>query len=222
MDASKAQIDTEQSMHKPKGVLMYFKVLTIALAAMALITLGFWLSRVVTSASSIQVNLSRPAVIQKIRSLARLETASYTIEKIVDAGTNEPTQIQEMLFGDKLLLIAHGQVIAGFDLSQISEKDIKIDGKMIEVTLPAAQILVATLDNNKTHVYDRDQGILSRANKDLESVARQRAQDSILQAACQGNILEEATRNVKKQLEAFLSGLEFETVSIIVPQSGCI
>ena len=61
------------------------------------------------------VKIDRPAVIREIKALNRLETTSMAIEKVITAG-QEGNALYNMLFGDKLLLIAHGQVIAGFDL----------------------------------------------------------------------------------------------------------
>src|SRR5437868_6321278 len=64
-------------------------------------------------------NTSGTAVVKEMRQLSRLETATFTIEKIIDAGTNG-SAINKFLFGDRILLIANGQVIAGFDLSATS------------------------------------------------------------------------------------------------------
>ena len=159
-------------------------------------------------------------VIKEIRNLQRIETASFTIEKIIDGGTNGNT-FEQLLFGDKILLIAHGQVIAGFDLSQISEKDIIIKDKTIRMTMPKAQILVSTLDNTQTRVYDRTKGLLNPGDKDLESKAREVAQNSIKDAACKGDILKQASDNARKQLTAFLSALGFTQVSIEIPEASC-
>lgn len=170
--------------------------------------------------AGININTNRTAVIKEIRNLQRMETASFTIEKIIDGGTSGNT-FQQLLFGDKILLIAHGQVIAGFDLSQISEKDMLIDGKNIRLTLPKPQILVTTLDNTQTRVYDRTRGILNPGDKDLESKAREAAQNSIRDAACKGDILKQASDNARKQLSAFLSALGFTQVSIDIPEGSC-
>lgn len=171
--------------------------------------------------STYTINLSRPAVIKQIRSLARLETAQFTIEKIIDAQSSDTNAVSRFLFGNRILLIAHGQVIAGFDLSQMSESDIEINGHAIKLRLPPPQILVATLDNEQTRVYDRQQGILNTRGNELESEARLQAQRSIRQAACDGNILEVASDNARRQLTAFLQGMKFETVTIDIPEGKC-
>ncbi len=167
------------------------------------------------------INTDRVAVIKEMRSLQRLETAIFTIEKIIDGGTTGSNIFQQFLFGDKILLIAHGQVISGFDLSQISEKDIDIDGSRIRVTLPAPQILTTALDNTQTRVYDRQKGILNPGEKNLESQARKAAEDSIRKAACDGGILKQASENARKQLTAFLQALGFTEVSVDIPEGSC-
>ncbi len=170
---------------------------------------------------SITVHLDRPAVIKQIRSLARLETASYTMEQIIDAKTNETGALEKFLFGDKLLLVAHGQVIAGFDLSQMSEADVKIENKSVRLTLPQPQILTTALDNSKTRVYNRSQGIFKRNDTELEAKARAEAEKSILKAACEGGILDTASENAKRQITALLQGLGFETVTLSIPKGEC-
>ncbi|HSW96379.1 MAG TPA: DUF4230 domain-containing protein [Candidatus Saccharimonadales bacterium] len=168
-----------------------------------------------------QLNTNQAAVIKEMRSLQRLETASFTIEKVIDGGTTGNNAFTQFLFGDKILLIAHGQVIAGFDLSQISQNDIKIDGKNLIVKLPQPQILTATLDNTQTRVYDRQKGLLAPEDKDLESKAREAAEKSIRDAACKGGILQQAADNARKQLTALFSSLGFSSVTIQIPSGSC-
>ncbi len=169
---------------------------------------------------SVAINTSRPAVVKQLQSLNRFETSTFTVEKIIDAGTNY-NDIQQFLVGDKLLLIAHGQVIAGFDLSKLSANHVQVDKDTIILNLPKPQILVTKLDNELTRVYDRRQGILNHGDKDLESKARAAAERSITDAACQGRILDEAAKNGRNQLTTLLKSFGFNTVIINVPQSSC-
>lgn len=192
----------------------------ILICVLCLLLLGIWFF-VFRQSGNQNINTNRAAVIKEMRSLQRLETASFTIEKIIDGGTTGDNVFQQFLFGDKILLIAHGQVIAGFDLSQLSEKDLEIDGRELRVTLPKPQILVTTLDNTQTRVYDRQKGILNPGQKDLESEARKAAENSIKEAACQGGILTQASDNARKQLTAFFNALGFTQVSIDIPVGSC-
>lgn len=171
--------------------------------------------------SKSRVDVSRTAVIKELRSINRLETAMYTIEKIVDAQTATTGKIQEFLFGDKLLLIAHGEVIAGIDLSKLEESNMNIQEKNISITLPAPEILIVSIDNAKTKVYDRRTGILSKGDKDLEAEARAEAEQSIRKAACEAGILDQAAENARKQLTALFRAVAFETITITIPTAVC-
>jgi hypothetical protein len=166
------------------------------------------------------INIGQTTVIKQLRSLNRLETASFTIEKIIDAGTSGG-KFEEFLFGDKILLIAHGEVIAGIDLANLDDNAVTIEGSTLRLALPAPQILVTRLDNEQTRVYDRRQGLLSKGDKNLESEARKAAEQTIKDAACKGGILQQATDNARKQLTTLLKSLQFTTVIITIPSGSC-
>lgn len=160
----------------------------------------------------------RAGVITQIQSLARLETASYTIDKVIEAGTDYG-KINQFLFGDKLVLIAHGQVIAGYDLSRMKPEDFSGVGKSITIRVPQPEIFTVTIDNQQTKVFDRSQGLFTKGELNLEAEARQQAEESILQAACEGGILAAAEKNLKAQLETIFKSSGFNSVQIIT-QSG--
>lgn len=159
---------------------------------------------------------SSQTVIKELRTLNRLETAAFTIEKVIDAGTSG-NKLQEVLFGDRILLIAHGEVIAGFDLSKMANDSVKISGGTLRVTLPSPEILVTRIDNEQTRVYDRKLGLLTRGEKDLEAKARAEAERIIRDAAIKGNILDEARKNARNQLTSLFRTMGFTTVIIDIP-----
>lgn len=160
------------------------------------------------------------SVITQLRTLSRYETASFTIEKIIEAGS-EGNRYQELLFGDRILLVANGEVIAGFDFSELSEQDITLSEDSVTLNLPPPQILSARLDSQKTRVYDRRQGFLTHGDKDLESLARGEAEKSIRLAACEGKILEMAGKNAVSQMSALIKSLGYTTVVVNVPSGIC-
>ena len=178
----------------------------------------YWMGR--NTKKSPQIDLSRPSVIKEIRSLGNLETASYSIEKIVEAGTDS-NRIQDFLFGDKLLLIANGKVVAGIDLSQVAEKDVIVENGSLAITLTAPVILSSNLDNSQTKVYDRTQGYLNKGNKDLETEARKSAEASITKAACEAGILVEARDNAIKRITQLFEFAGFTSVSVTIPHGSC-
>lgn len=160
------------------------------------------------------------AVIQQIRTLNRWETTSYTVQQIIDNGTTGNV-FQQLLFGNRILLIAQGTVIAGFDLTNLSGNNLHMNGKNITITLPAPEILSTSLDESQTRVYDKEKGLLVPENNNLESEARISAVDKIHQAACSDGVLDTASTNAKKQLTAMLQTIGFTAITIIIPQGHC-
>lgn len=160
------------------------------------------------------------AVVMEIVSLNRLETASFNIEKIIEAGT-AGSSLQNILFGDKILLIAHGQVIAGFDLSKLSKDNVEVSGEILKLQLPAPEILVTKLDSGKTRVYDRKLGWLTKGDANLESDARLTAEQKIRQAACESGILDVAAENLRKQIVPMLQNLGYQEIDIELSVGEC-
>jgi hypothetical protein len=153
-------------------------------------------------------------VVLQVRSLARLETAQYTVEKVITAETGQGALAG--LFGDRLIFVAHGEVIAGVDLSRMADSDLTVspDGR-VTVIVPAAEVFVATLDNDKSYVYDRETGLLTHGDLNLETLARQAAEDEIEKAAREDGILNLAQDNAAAFLEKLLESLGFEAVVIL-------
>jgi len=154
-------------------------------------------------------------IVTEIRSLARLETIQYTIEKVITAEMGQGSF--SFLFGDKLLFVAHGTVIAGLDLSQITSQNLKLEGNVLTVQLPEPEIFVATLDNDKSYVYDRQKGLLQPGAIDLETKARQAAEQEIVNAALADGILSEAKLNGENYLTRLFRTLGYQEVIFIYP-----
>lgn len=156
------------------------------------------------------------SVLLQVRALARLETAQYTIEKVITAETGQGALAP--LFGDKLIFVAHGEVIAGMDLSRMSESDVQVSPSTGQVTLilPAAEVFVSALDNDKSYVYDRTTGLFTKGDVNLETMARQVAEDEVRKVAIEDGILTQAQTNGVTFIERFLRSLKFEEVIILV------
>jgi hypothetical protein len=156
-------------------------------------------------------------IVREVRALARLETIKYTLEKIITAETGQGAF--GFLFGDRLLFVAHGYVIAGVDLGKLGPNDISFDeGGRVYVVLPDPEIFVATLDNEQSYVYDRDTGILTHGEVTLEASARQAAEEEILRSAIEDGILEQARVNAENYLYGFLRSLGFPDIFFTAPE----
>ena len=149
-------------------------------------------------------------VIHDVRSLARLETVQYSIEKVVTAESGQGAL--SSLFGDKLLFVAHGVVVAGVDLRKLGPDDLRAENGVLYVTLPPAEIFIATLDNEKSYVYDRDTGLLTKGDVNLETAARREAEKAIREAALEDGILDTARQNAENYLERLFRTLGYPEV----------
>jgi hypothetical protein len=149
-------------------------------------------------------------IIQGVRSLARLETIQYSVEKVITAETNQGPF--GFLFGDRLILVAHGIVIAGVDLEKLTPENMQLRDGALYVRLPDSEIFLTTLDNDKSYVYNRDTGLLTHGNVNLESNARRAAEDEIEKAALEDGILEQSQRNAENYLYRLLRDLGYPEV----------
>ena len=155
-------------------------------------------------------------IINQIRPLARLETIQYTVEKVVTAEIGQGAFA--VLLGDRLLFVGHGYVTAGVDLQNLGSQDFVFENGILKVQLPNAEIFDATLDNDKSYVYDRQTGLFTHGDINLETTARQVAEDLIRQAALDDGILAQAQANAETFIESLLNKLGYSQVSFVHPE----
>ncbi|MGA2489656.1 MAG: DUF4230 domain-containing protein [Anaerolineales bacterium] len=154
-------------------------------------------------------------VINEVQALARLETIRYTVEKLITAETNQG--VLASLFGDRLLFVAHGYVIAGIDMAKIQPADLWLDGNVLNVRLPVAEVLVVALDNEKSYVYDRQTGLFTKGDPSLETQARAVAEDEIRKGALDDGVLEQASANAQTYLRWFFETLGYKQIKFVSP-----
>jgi hypothetical protein len=149
-------------------------------------------------------------IVHEVRSLARLETIKFSLEKIITAETRQG--VFEWLVGDRLIFVAHGEVIAGIDLNKLDPEDLQVRGGVLYVSLPEAEVFVVAIDNEKSYVYDRDTGIFTKGEVDLETEARRAAEVEIENSALDDGILELAAQNAESFLERLFRDLGYPEV----------
>ena len=84
-------------------------LILLAIGTVIALSLFFFIKSWLQTKPEYRFGADRTAVIKEIKMLSRLETASFNIAKIIEAGTNYDS-LKQFLFGDKLLLIANGKV----------------------------------------------------------------------------------------------------------------
>ena len=88
-------------------------------------------------------------IIHDIRALARLETIQYSVEKVITAEIGQGNF--GFLFGDKMLFVAHGVVIAGIDMEKLGPENMKLEGDTLYVGLVSPGTGWAAVGFSLTH-----------------------------------------------------------------------
>lgn len=190
------------------GAILLAIIVVWIFAGVGLVELG----RMVRG-GSLHIGVDQPTVIRQVRALQRLETVSYTMDKIVTGERDNPI-LPQPLAGDRLLLMVHGEVVAGLDLSKLAQGDVTVHGRDVSISLPKAEVFATHLDNGKTKVYSRDTGLFSSPDPNLETQVRAEAERQLQAAALQDGILKTADQNARQTLTSLLTGLGFASVEI--------
>src|SRR6202050_322818 len=161
----------------------------------------------------LSIDGSQPIVVDRIQRLQRLETVVYTMDKVV-TGAKENPIFPDFLAGDRLLMLVHGEVVAGIDFSGLKPGDVRVDGRQIRLHLPAAQVFSTRLDSAKTRVYSRQTGLLVSTDPNLETQVRQEAERQLQAAALADGILPTAQNNAAATITSLLQGLGFEKIDL--------
>ena len=211
------------SGRSPSGSLLAV-LLSIALGAAAVVvfvrhaTTGLP-ARLATLITGRQTSLdtSVPVVVEQIQRLSRLETVVYSLDTVVE-GSRSSALLPDVLAGDKILLVVHGQSIAGVDLGKLRPENVRIDanggGRSIHVTLPPSEVFVTAIDSRQTRVYSRQTGLLVPVDQNLESETRAKAQGQLERAALADGILDAARKNARATVTTLLGGLGFQQVDV--------
>jgi hypothetical protein len=160
---------------------------------------------------TLSIDVSQPTVVDRIQQLQRLETVVYTMDKLV-TGAKENPIFPDFLAGDRLLMLVHGEVVAGIDFSNLKPGDVRVDGKVVHLHLPAAQVFSTRLDSAKTRVYSRQTGLLVPTDPNLETQVRQEAERQLQAAALADGILRTAQQNATGTITSLLQALGFEKI----------
>jgi len=192
-----------------KSWLVNLALLFVVIVAMLV---GFWFALPYLSRFTNPPRIaSTPTLVTQVQSLSQLVTVKYVLEKVV-LIEDESHWFELQLGENRLLMVAHGIVKAGVDLSEIKPGDIRTSGKKIIVKLPPARITDCYLDDKYTEVVDRKTGLLRTFDKDLEQNARRQAVEDINRSARNSGILKDADERARAQLTGFFRQWGYEDV----------
>lgn len=194
----------------------------VAVALVAVLLGGIWLgTRVVGGFGLLDLGRGEytetgTTVVESVRELSELTTIEIVEATTIEQGTDRG--ILDVLRGDRIALLAVARVGAGVDLGQVTGEDVEVDldARRIRLVVPAPTITYVALDNDATRVYDRDVGLFTKGDPQLESQARRTAEQLLRRRAIEAGILDDARRAARQRLGTFLRSLGFEEVEVVV------
>lgn len=172
-----------------------------------------WMNRIFGEGEVTEVG---PVTITALRELAQLTTfemVEYTVvEKADDRGwLNWAT-------GDRVSMFVVARIGAGVDLSLLTEGSVDADPETgtVEIRLPAPAIAYVDVDEEQTTVYDRDTGLFTGGNPNLEQSARLAAEEVLVDAALERGLLDRAAEEARTVITAFVESLGYTDVEVVV------
>ena len=154
--------------------------------------------------------------ITNIRGMAELATVEYQAMAEVP-NERVPNDVRQYLgVKEQILLIAYGDVKAGFRLEKLTESDLWTNGSRVQLHLPAPEILSTSIDHTRSHVVTYQGSLLLSHDVNLEKDTLGIAEGAIEQAAIDAKLLENASQYGQLFFENFLRSLGFTEVKVIV------
>ena len=154
-----------------------------------------------------------PVIIQQVKNIAQRFTQTFYDEYVYDSGIIRTPLLK---LNKRLIFIAKGEVISGFDLSELSEKSIIRRDKSIVVKLPPARILEVVINPSGFDTFIEEGEITFEESKKFHEDARRIFDRN----AREKGILRNSSEQGKQMLEKFFRLLGFESVDIIIAEAG--
>ena len=191
-----------------------YRILILTVVVFVLLFLWKFLQK-----QEIIVTNSTKAVITKLQSVNKLESAQMTITKIMEAkkelvdvipSISFDNILEDVLFKDKIIFELEWKIIAGIDLEKIKTGDVimNIDGS-ISIYLPDTEILHIIIDEN-SKPYDRQIWVLTKGDKNMETMIRNKAKEEMKIEAIENWILKIAKKNALENITKLFDNFDIK------------
>jgi hypothetical protein len=153
-------------------------------------------------------------VVDEVQQLAELTTVEMVETTTIERGDDHG--ILNIALGDSIYLFAAARIGAGVDLSRLTEDSFTVNSEtgVVEIEIPSAQIFYTYLDSESTTVLDRDTGLLTKGDAQLESATRAEAERILEAKAIEAGILDRAQVNAEDFLTGFFRGMGYTDVVV--------
>ncbi|MDX1448856.1 MAG: DUF4230 domain-containing protein [Acidimicrobiia bacterium] len=176
-------------------------------------TFDGWMERVFGQGETTEVGPVTISALRELSQLTTFEMVEYTVvEKADDRGwLNWAT-------GDRVAMFVVARIGAGVDLGLVTPEMVQADPETASVTirLPEPEISYVDVDEDQTTVYDRDTGLFTSGNPELESSARRAAEEILVAAALDAGLLERAADEAVVVITTFVESLGYTDVIVTV------
>jgi hypothetical protein len=199
-----------------------FVGILVVLAITGACVIGYFAQRVQdrftppTATPAVETIRIKPPSVQEIQQMADLSTVKYSLTAEISDERVPDDLRAEFGVKEELLLLAYGEVAAGFDLAKMNESDIWVDGTRIQVRLPPPEILYSRLDTERTRVIYYQKSLFMQRDISMEAKSREEAEKAIREAALESEILEQASRYGELFFSNWLRSMGFTEVQVIV------
>lgn len=156
-----------------------------------------------------------PSLLLATKDMSRLQTTEMHVEKVIDL-TDQQSNFFGLLEGtDNVLLVAVGDVTMGVDLARLGDGDVSLDAQThaARFVLPAPEVFSSRLDEHATYVYSRTTSVFAKRNEQLETKAREQAEDAIKTQADTPEARDRAKQQAEKVLRELATSLGASSVS---------
>lgn len=160
-----------------------------------------------------------PAILQALEDTSEYTAATANISTSFDI--EDESILPDFLLGQTISFEAYGSVDGVVDFSGLTEDAIVIDGKHVTITLPPPTATNVRVDPDESHVTDVDRGILDRFadlftddavnEQELYSIA----EDRLLDASADSDLLPQSEHNTEEFLTALLGQFGYDDVDVV-------
>lgn len=168
-----------------------------------------------------RVDRSAPVVLRELRDVSRYKAATGEFEATIDIE-DDVGLVPSFLVGERTIFIGVGSVDATVDFGGITRDAVTVgDDGVVTVTLPAPTLEKPVVDPARSHVANRDRGLVNRIsgvfedNPTSERTLYLAAQRRMARAAQSSELRARAEQNTAEMLEGLLGKLGFTRVNVV-------
>jgi Protein of unknown function (DUF4230) len=171
--------------------------------------------------STSQVDRTPPALLRQMKNLSQYHAAQGTFEVNVDVE-NDVNLVPSFIAGDRTNFNAIGTVDALVDFSHVSTDAVANNGDgSVTVTLPRPTYGKAIVDPDRSHIENRDRGLINRLagifsdEPTSDKPVYVLGEKKLAAAARESNLVPRAEKNTTAMLKGLFAKVGFSDVKVV-------